>query len=122
VTRFLVALVVVLLAAATPLAQSETIPTNSAFIIQATHNGVNTDRYELLINGTLAWTKTKADLYFETINFEYPAGLPAGTYTIVVAAVNVYGRGETPPFTLTVAGSVPLGQSPAKPGNVLIIR
>lgn len=95
-------------------AQAPTIPANTPFQVEATHDGVNTATYSLRIDGVEKQVKPVTALTNGKVVLDAP-GLAAGTHTVTVAAINQFGASESSP------ASVAAGTPPTAPGNLRII-
>ena len=78
---------------------------STPFTVQIQHDQVDTAGYELLLNGTLHAT---APVDPAGVQFPFPQGLPAGTYTLVVRAVRAPGYDPTDPAEITHVDSDPV--------------
>ena len=88
---------------------------NTPFTVSADHSGVDTEFYRLYVDGNQEQEKPASALKDGVISFADADGLPKGSYSIEVAAVNADGETKSEPLTLVVQG-VP----PAAPVNLRI--
>ncbi len=83
------------------------LPKLTACTVLASHDGLDTERYELRVNGALSQTRPVSDLVNGGIAFPVPGGFEKGTYDLQVVAVNAEGPSESRGTTLVVVGGVP---------------
>jgi hypothetical protein len=116
--RYLLAILLLFVAAPLYAQTSDTIKQNTAFTVAADHDGIDTDEYRLYQNGVRVQTKAVSNLLVGTIAFDrYVAGLPKGTYVFYVEAVGPGGAGVSTTLTLTVTPG-----NPKPPTNLRLIR
>lgn len=88
-------------------------PTGTPITVQVQHDQVNTDSYNLLIDGALSSSKPVDPA---GVNFTFPSGFVPGTYTLVVEAVGPGGTTASDPVTLVVVPA-----APSQPTIVIVV-
>lgn len=78
------------------------------------HDGINVDRFELKVDGTLSATIPFAFEQDGTYETPFPALTP-GVHQLIVAACNIAGCADSDPFLVRVV------VVPAKPSNIRIV-
>jgi len=102
-------LTLALLLWAAPLAAqtTDTIVQNLRFQVAADHDGVNAEGIRLYQNGVVIQTKPVSAIVNGVITFDYPAGLPAGTYVFYAEAYSGTTAASSSTLTLTVTSPPP---------------
>lgn len=86
-------------------AQTETsLKVGQPFTFMADHDGIETDRYDLFVNGLPHASLPVSALQQGTIAFPFPSGLPSkGNYLFVLTAVGPNGEGVSDMLTVPVS-------------------
>lgn len=88
-------------------------PTGTPITIQVQHDQINTDSYDLIIDGAIAASKPVDPA---GVNFQYPSGFAPGTYTVSVNAIGPGGTTASDPVTLVVVPA-----APSQPTIVIVV-
>lgn len=96
---------------------ADAVKANAPFTFAFDHDGLDTDGYQLYINGAVVRTVGVAALVNGSVLIPFPAGLPKGTYTFEVHAYNAIGEGVGAQLTLSVTAG-----NPSNPKNPRIIK
>jgi flagellar hook assembly protein FlgD len=88
---------------------------NTPFTVQADHDGVGAEVYELHQNNVVVATKPVADLVGGVISFPFATGLPAGNYTFEICAKNSSQELKSAPIVQVVIVAIT-----AAPSNIRI--
>lgn len=96
---------------------SDAIKVNTAFSLAWDHDGVDTDGYQVYVNGTAQYTLPVSALVSGTASVKFPVGLPKGTYVFEIHAYNSLGEGVSVPLSLSVTQG-----NPTNPKNPRIIK
>ncbi|HMN09320.1 MAG TPA: hypothetical protein PKC83_11090 [Gemmatimonadaceae bacterium] len=98
----LVALLTATIGAAEVVAQTQVpSPTPASTRIAWDHDGLNTDRYELVVDGKVTDLGKLTPANGTTYEVPFPALTP-GPHTLVLQACNVAGCAASPPFPVSV--------------------
>lgn len=92
--------------AATAAAQTPTVPRNQSFTVQMDHDALLPTSYEMVLDGVV----TAYPLSVRTgtvINIPVPAGVPAGTHTVFIAAIYPAPIGKLSSAVLTFVSVAP---------------
>lgn len=98
-------------------AAADSVKQNTFFAVQADHDGVDTDVYEIYVNTQLRESKVAASLVNGTISFTFATGLPKGSYQLIIKARGEGGEGVSDPFSLSSTAG-----NPAAPRNVRVVK
>jgi hypothetical protein len=109
-----VAVILALLACSTPALAQVPSPTPGTVKIGFDHDGINTDGYALIVDGTRATVTPTCAGTPRTCTIPFPALTP-GTHTFVIAAFNAAGEATSTPVSWVVF------VKPGDPTNVRII-
>jgi hypothetical protein len=90
-----------------------TVARNQPFHVQADHDGVDTETYELKIDGAVVATEPVANLQTGVITFDNVMVTQVGNHTAAVNAVGPAGSAESDPLPFDVVPG-----KPGKPTNV----
>lgn len=97
--------------------------TDDTIHLRATHDGVDTDSYRLVMDGTVTATAAVSSLGVVEpgyIDFEFgPGTLAAGDYQVSIESVGPGGMASNIPTLLSVTAPPP--DAPAAPGPVEIV-
>lgn len=79
------------------------VPRNTPFTVRASHDGVDTVKYQLAVNGAVTQEQPVGALAAGVIAFPVAAGLAKGSYDLTVIAVGeVLPNAVSDPLTLIV--------------------
>lgn len=96
---------------------NDSIKKDTPFKVSSTHDGIDTDSYAVLLNSALSAMQPLSALRNGVILFDYPNGLPKGSYMVVVKAIGPGGETASPALALSVTGA-----NPSAPGQPSIIK
>ena len=98
-------------------ASSDSIRKDTPFSVEANHDGIDTSSYNILLNTALQGAQPFSALVNGIVSFNFPTGLPKGSYMVIVKALGPGGETSSPSLALSVTAG-----NPSAPGQPRIIK
>jgi hypothetical protein len=98
-------------------AAADTIKQAQPFSFAFDHDGLDTDVYQVFVNGAAIATIPVSQLVNGSYSHAFPQGLPKGTYVLTAKAFGPGGEGASDPLSLSVTAG-----NPSAPRNPRIVK